>query len=279
MQTPAPDLEISVARQKWALGFVLVVGIADLLVLDAVAFPRWLEARAATEAPTTPEPPAPAEPREPVALASAQVEPSPSLAEPPVPAGAPSAPAEPVGAEAAPEPASVASAEPVAPEPRTPLAPEPVEPAVGALPVEPATPASVATSPAPSGPSTSTNVVPEPAEPPELPPLRFRTGAARLTEESMETLEAVAFELATRRKLKAELRGHSDARGDPNDNLALSRERADAAARYLIEWGIETERLVLRGVGESDPLDTGSTPEAWAKNRRVEIIWITGATK
>lgn len=70
--------------------------------------------------------------------------------------------------------------------------------------------------------------------------------------------------------------GHADERGSDEYNLALSNRRAGAAKRYLVNKGIAESRITTDAYGEERPLDTGSTEEAWARNRRDEFV-ITAA--
>ena len=55
------------------------------------------------------------------------------------------------------------------------------------------------------------------------------------------------------------------------DNWDLSTERAISVVRYLALSGIEPERLSATGFGEYRPIDAGNTPEARARNRRIEF--------
>lgn len=70
--------------------------------------------------------------------------------------------------------------------------------------------------------------------------------------------------------------GHADERGSDEYNLALSSRRAAAAKRYLVNKGIAENRITTDAYGEERPLDTASTEEAWARNRRDEFV-ITAA--
>ena len=55
------------------------------------------------------------------------------------------------------------------------------------------------------------------------------------------------------------------------DNWDLSAERAISVVRYLVLSGIEPERLSAAGFGEYQPIDTGGSAEARARNRRIEF--------
>jgi OOP family OmpA-OmpF porin len=73
--------------------------------------------------------------------------------------------------------------------------------------------------------------------------------------------------------LKVQITGHADDVGDGEYNRGLSVRRAAAVKRFLIrEGGVESHRLVVRGYGESLPMDTNRTDAGRTQNRRVEII-------
>lgn len=70
--------------------------------------------------------------------------------------------------------------------------------------------------------------------------------------------------------------GHTDPRPVQTasrfqSNWELSAARAIAVVRYLVSRGISPERLVAAGFGEFQPLETGGTEEAYARNRRIEL--------
>jgi OOP family OmpA-OmpF porin len=65
--------------------------------------------------------------------------------------------------------------------------------------------------------------------------------------------------------------GHTDSIGTEAYNQALSVRRADAVKAYLVEKGIEKNRVYTEGKGEKQPVADNKTAEGRAKNRRVEI--------
>jgi outer membrane protein OmpA-like peptidoglycan-associated protein len=71
---------------------------------------------------------------------------------------------------------------------------------------------------------------------------------------------------------KIRIEGHTDARGEPDPNLDLSRRRAASVRRALIERGIDEARLESEGYGEAQPIDSNATVEGRANNRRVEFV-------
>jgi len=66
--------------------------------------------------------------------------------------------------------------------------------------------------------------------------------------------------------------GHTDSDGDDANNLKLSLERANQVKEALIARGIAEDRLTTLGKGESEPLNTNSSVEEKANNRRVEFL-------
>jgi OOP family OmpA-OmpF porin len=73
------------------------------------------------------------------------------------------------------------------------------------------------------------------------------------------------------------LRGHSDSRGADGDNKVASRIRAEKVRDYLVEKGVDKERITLVALGEARPVapnakeDGSDDPNGRAKNRRVEV--------
>ena len=64
----------------------------------------------------------------------------------------------------------------------------------------------------------------------------------------------------------------TDSRGDARQNARLSEDRALAVRTYLVEKGVDPERITAVGRGEEEPVASNDTPEGRANNRRVEIL-------
>ncbi|MEJ0031124.1 MAG: OmpA family protein [Bacteroidota bacterium] len=58
-------------------------------------------------------------------------------------------------------------------------------------------------------------------------------------------------------------------------NMALSKNRAEAVSRYIIQKGIQKDRISTKYYGESRPRDTNATKEGRQNNRRVEFTILT----
>ena len=74
------------------------------------------------------------------------------------------------------------------------------------------------------------------------------------------------------KEYKLVIEGHCDERGTAEYNLALGQKRADEAAKYLADLGIEKERIKTISYGKEMPLDNGHDEAAWAKNRRDHFV-------
>jgi OmpA-OmpF porin, OOP family len=99
----------------------------------------------------------------------------------------------------------------------------------------------------------------------------FDTGKSVVKAESMGTLRQIVTGLKSDPSLKLEIGGHTDSDGDAAKNLSLSSARAEAVKKALIDQGIEASRLTSKGYGATKPIDSNSTPEGKANNRRVEF--------
>ena len=70
------------------------------------------------------------------------------------------------------------------------------------------------------------------------------------------------------------LEGHCDERGTVEYNFALGGRRATSVKDYMIKKGIVEHRLATLSKGEEEPIVPGQNEGTWAKNRRVEFIFI-----
>lgn len=102
--------------------------------------------------------------------------------------------------------------------------------------------------------------------------LSFEPSSAVLTAASKTRLGKYAAALATPKLATRRLRieGHTDASGSPRANRDLSQRRAQAVADYLVQAGVDRQRLDVTGFGSAKPLP-GVAPQA-AANRRVMAV-------
>jgi len=101
--------------------------------------------------------------------------------------------------------------------------------------------------------------------------INFESGSDKLTASSEQVLAGVAGTLSKYPDVRIAIEAHTDNQGSANSNLQLSKRRAIAVARYLVEQGVAGPRLQPRAYGESEPRETNATAEGRARNRRVEF--------
>ncbi|MEX2326640.1 MAG: peptidoglycan-associated lipoprotein Pal, partial [Pseudomonadales bacterium] len=75
------------------------------------------------------------------------------------------------------------------------------------------------------------------------------------------------------RSLRVRLEGHADERGTREYNLALGERRANAIRAYLQAQGVLGSQMEVISYGEEKPATMGHNEQAWAQNRRVEIVY------
>ena len=100
----------------------------------------------------------------------------------------------------------------------------------------------------------------------------FATNKSSLTTASRETLRKQATYLRKNKSLNVTIEGHADERGTREYNLALGERRANAAKDYLMTYGISENRISVISYGNKRPVDSGSNPLAWSKNRRSVTV-------
>lgn len=104
-------------------------------------------------------------------------------------------------------------------------------------------------------------------------PIAYDTGKATLRKQSDAPLGFVRDYLERNPGVTLlRIEGHSDNLGSDAANDKLTRDRAVAAARWLIDHGIDCGRLIAVGFGERKPLTPNTTAESRAKNRRIDFV-------
>ena len=102
----------------------------------------------------------------------------------------------------------------------------------------------------------------------------FEVNKADITPESMGTINEIVKMMKEHPDLKFSIEGHTDSDGDKAYNQKLSEERAQAVKKMLVESGLDASRFETKGWGDSKPIDSNSTQEGKANNRRVEFVKI-----
>ena len=100
----------------------------------------------------------------------------------------------------------------------------------------------------------------------------FATNKSVLTTASRDTLRKQAAWMRKNGKISVTVEGHADERGTREYNLALGERRANAAKDYLMTYGVSSNRISVISYGKERPVDSGSNPLAWSKNRRAVTV-------
>jgi OmpA-OmpF porin, OOP family len=101
--------------------------------------------------------------------------------------------------------------------------------------------------------------------------IQFETGKSTIKKQSNGILDAVVKVMKDNPTYNLSISGHTDDVGNDESNMTLSKDRADAVARYLISKGVDPTRVTTFGYGESRPVDTNKTAAGRYRNRRVEL--------
>jgi outer membrane protein OmpA-like peptidoglycan-associated protein len=123
------------------------------------------------------------------------------------------------------------------------------------------------------------SLLPEPE--PQLAPLdariSFSDGGSELSESAMAELASILRSPQIAQGGAILLRAHSDSGGSGEANLRASRRRGEAVRDYLVENGVDPERITIIAFGEQNPLQPNARPDGTpnepgrAANRRVDL--------
>jgi OmpA-OmpF porin, OOP family len=101
----------------------------------------------------------------------------------------------------------------------------------------------------------------------------FDVNSDKVKPESYGALKEMADILKENSTVKVKVVGHTDSDGDETKNLDLSKRRAASVKTELTRtFGIDASRIETDGKGESEPIESNSTPMGKSKNRRVEFL-------
>ena len=101
----------------------------------------------------------------------------------------------------------------------------------------------------------------------------------RFQPDSKSLLDDIATALKNFPDWHLRIVGHTDLTGDPEGNVHLSLDRARAIEAALVERGVDAQRMVAAGLGESRPIVSNATPDGRALNRRVELDRVTDSAE
>lgn len=108
-------------------------------------------------------------------------------------------------------------------------------------------------------------------------PLLFDADSAELSDAMKQSLADVADLLLRKPALRVSVEGHTDNRGDAEALAELSRQRAEAVKRALVDRGVAPDRLETRGFGPERPVAPNLTRRGRAQNNRVELTLTSAA--
>jgi OOP family OmpA-OmpF porin len=106
--------------------------------------------------------------------------------------------------------------------------------------------------------------------------IRFRTGSARILRTSRATLNAAYKVFMENPSIRIEISGHTDNKGKDENNRALARKRADYVKWYLVDKGIDADRILTVGHGPDKPIASNDTKSGRRENRRIEFKLLPG---
>ena len=109
--------------------------------------------------------------------------------------------------------------------------------------------------------------------------ITFETNKAVIKKTSEPVLRDAMKVLHDFPEVRLEVQGHTDDVGDDAKNMALSQARADSVVKWFVDHGVEADRLVAKGYGETKPMVPNDSKANQAINRRVEFQLILGQDK
>lgn len=113
----------------------------------------------------------------------------------------------------------------------------------------------------------------DPASPLSKRSIFFEYDSFVVKDEYRPALEAHAGYLLAKRDAKVMLQGNADERGSREYNLALGQKRADAVRKALSVLGVGEAQMEAVSFGEEKPRNEADTEEAYAENRRVDVVY------
>lgn len=99
----------------------------------------------------------------------------------------------------------------------------------------------------------------------------FEFDRSELDTEARDALVVHANDLKANPNMRVRLEGHASEEGTREYNLALGERRAQAVERYLQVQGVSANQMEVITYGEEMPAVTGTTEQAYSRNRRVEL--------
>lgn len=121
--------------------------------------------------------------------------------------------------------------------------------------------------------SQQVNPFQDPSNPLSQRSIYFAFDSYDVSSEYAPIVDAHAKWLIENPDVKIVIQGNTDERGGREYNLALGQKRAEAVKQRMQLLGVPASRIEAVSFGEEKPAVLGSTPEAWAQNRRADIVY------
>jgi peptidoglycan-associated lipoprotein len=102
----------------------------------------------------------------------------------------------------------------------------------------------------------------------------FDFDSSEIKPEYNELISAHARYLAANSTKRVRIEGNTDERGSREYNIGLGERRAQAVRRALMLQGVTESQITTVSYGEERPAVTGHAEEAWARNRRANIVYL-----
>lgn len=102
--------------------------------------------------------------------------------------------------------------------------------------------------------------------------IRFNQSSYKLREDAYPEIEILLNMLTDNPKMIILLEGHTDNHGKAEVNMKLSEDRVAVIKKFLIDKGIKSRRIKIKGFGETKPIASNETEETRKLNRRVEMV-------
>lgn len=105
-----------------------------------------------------------------------------------------------------------------------------------------------------------------------LPSIFFQTNDSKLSQDNIMILKQILGYLQEHPEVYVDIIGYTDDTGNYEDNMKLSSDRANSAKDFLVNLGINQDRLVVHAKGSTMPASKNDTDTKRQKNRRVEVL-------
>ncbi len=105
--------------------------------------------------------------------------------------------------------------------------------------------------------------------------IHFAFDSATITGRGIDIVAAHAKYLADHSSARVRLEGNTDERGSPEYNIGLGMRRAESVRQAMLLQGASPNQITVVSYGAERPVDPAHNRAAWAKNRRVDIVYLT----